>query len=204
MTSTAAGSPGRSTLPTVPTAIPVLETERLRLRPFTAADAAAVRRLAGAPEVAATTLGIPHPYPEGAAEAWIAGHPAAAAEGRTFAWAVVRRTDEEVLGAVTCGVVPAHARAELGYWLGVGHWNRGYMTEAVRRIVAFGLAELGLHRIGARALLRNPGSWRVMEKVGMAREGVLRGYVRKDGTFEDVVAYARLRPEVEEAEPWAR
>lgn len=197
MTTTAAESPGRPTLPTV---IPVLETERLRLRPFTAADAAAVRRLAGAPEVAATTLGVPHPYPEGAAEPWIAGHATAAAEGRTFVWAVVRRTDGELLGAVTCGLAPAHARAELSYWLGVPHWNRGFMTEAVRRLVAFGFAELGLHRIGARALLRNPGSWRVMEKAGMVREGVLRDYVRKDDAFEDVVAYAVLRPECEESE----
>ena len=98
MTTTAAASPDR---PTLPTTIPVLETERLRLRPFTATDAAAVRHLAGAPEVAATTLNIPFPYPEGAAEAWIAGQATAAAEGRTFAWAIVRRTDDEVLGAVT-------------------------------------------------------------------------------------------------------
>ncbi len=190
-TTTTAASPG------LPAVIPVLETERLCLRPFVPADAVAVRRLAGAPEVAATTLNIPHPYPEGAAEAWIAGHATAAAEGRTLAWAIVRRDGNALLGAITCALTPAHARAELGYWLGLPYWNRGYMTEAVRRVVSFGFATPGLHRMGARALLRNPGSWRVMEKVGMVREGVLRGYVRKGDSFEDVVAYALLRPEFE-------
>jgi ribosomal-protein-alanine N-acetyltransferase len=179
----------------VPSAIPVLETARLRLRPFTPADAPTVRRLAGAPEVAATTLNIPHPYPQGAAERWIATHAGAAAEGGAFVWAIVRRDDDHLLGAVSCVVTASHARAELGYWLGVPFWNRGHMTEAVRRVVAFGFTELGLHRIGARALLRNPGSWRVMEKVGMRREGVLRGYVRKGDVFEDIVSYAVLRPE---------
>lgn len=181
--------------------IPVLETERLRLRPFVPPDAVAVRRLAGAPEVAATTLNIPHPYPQGAAEQWIGGHATAAVEGRGFTWAIVRQADDELLGAVGCTITPAHARAELGYWLGVPYWNHGYMTEAVRRVVAFGFAALGLHRIQSTALPRNVASWRVMEKAGLRREGVLRGYVRKIDAFEDIVVYGRLRPDAEASEP---
>ncbi|MDQ3702299.1 MAG: GNAT family N-acetyltransferase [Chloroflexota bacterium] len=176
-----------------PSTILVLETARLRLRPFAPTDAVAVRRLAGAPEVAATTLNIPHPYPEGAAEQWIGGHTAAAAEGRGFTWAIVRQADDELLGAVGCIITPAHARAELGYWLGVPYWNQGYMTESVRRVVAFGFASLGLHRIQSTALPRNVASWRVMEKAGLRREGILRSYVRKNDLFEDIVIYALLR-----------
>jgi len=55
---------------------PQLETERLLLRPFTLADAADVQRLAGDPEIAATTLRIPHPYEDGIAEQWLAEMPA--------------------------------------------------------------------------------------------------------------------------------
>jgi RimJ/RimL family protein N-acetyltransferase len=107
------------------------------------------------------------------------------------------------MGDINLVVEARHRRAELGYWLGVAFWNRGYMTEAVRRVVAFAFAELGLHRVQAHALVRNPGSWRVMEKAGMAREGVLRGYVHKGGVFEDIVAYAVLRPEFEASRPVA-
>ena len=175
--------------------IPTLETERLRLRPFARADAPRVRDLAGAPEVAATTLHIPHPYPEGAAESWIAAHAAIAAGGTGLNWAIVRRADEALLGSISLGIVPAHARGELGYWLGVPYWNRGYTTEAARRVVAYGFAELGLHRLQATCLPRNRGSSRVMEKAGLTYEGLLRGFVRKGEVFEDVAMYALLRPD---------
>ncbi len=58
--------------------IPELATERLRLRPYSRRDAAAVQALLGDGRMADTTMGIPHPYPEGAAQRWIAGHAAAA------------------------------------------------------------------------------------------------------------------------------
>jgi [ribosomal protein S5]-alanine N-acetyltransferase len=179
------------------TPIPVLETARLRLRPFTLDDAATVRALAGAPEVAATTLNIPHPYPEGAAEAWISTHREAAANANSVTWAIVRASDAVLMGAISIGLTKAHQRGELGYWLGVPFWNQGYTTEAARRVTAFGFADLGLHRVQATCLPRNVASSRVMEKAGLRYEGLLRGYFRKGETFEDVVMYAVLRSEFE-------
>ena len=89
--------------------LPTLVTRRLVLRPFDAADADVVRRLAGDPRVAATTLNIPHPYPDGAAEAWIARHAGEAADDRTVTLAVTR--DDAVVGAVGLRLEPAHRRA---------------------------------------------------------------------------------------------
>jgi ribosomal-protein-alanine N-acetyltransferase len=183
--------------------IPTLDTQRLHLRAFGLADALEVRRLAGDPAVAATTLNIPHPYPEGAAEAWIAAHEAHAAEGRSFSWAIVRQEDGALMGAIGLVLTPVHLRAEMGYWLGVPFWNQGYMTEAARRVIAFGFAQLGLHRLQAGAFPRNTGSWRVMEKAGMQREGVLRGYARKEAVFEDVAMYSILRVEWAQTAPSA-
>jgi [ribosomal protein S5]-alanine N-acetyltransferase len=173
--------------------IPILEADRLRLRPFAPADAPAVERMAGERRVSEMTLNIPHPYPAGLAARWIAGHAPAAAEGRFYAFAVERKDDGALLGAVAITPEARFRRAEIGYWLGLPHWNRGYMTEAARAVVAFGFARLGLVRIQATCYPRNPASAKVMQKVGMVYEGLLRGYVYKDGTQEDIAMYAVLR-----------
>lgn len=189
--------------PTASTTQPTLETPRLRLRPFALADAPAVERLAGAREVADTTLNIPHPYPDGAAAMWIATHaPAwAAGEGVTYAITAAGGPPDGapdaggLLGAVSLVLAPAHSAAELGYWVAAPAWGRGYATEAAAALCAYAFAALGVHRIEARHLLRNPASGRVMQKLGMRREGVLRDAVRKWDRFEDLALYAVLAPE---------
>lgn len=173
-------------------AIPELHTERLRLRAFTAGDAADVRRLAGAFEIAGTTQNVPHPYPEGAAEQWIAGLSPAWASGAGITWAIAARDAGELVGAIGLRLTPEHAMAELGYWIGVPHWGRGYATEAGATVLDFGFGTLGLNRIQARHLVRNPASGRVMAKLGMRYEGRLRQAAQKNDRFEDLELYARL------------
>lgn len=174
------------------TAIAELHTDRLRLRAFDDGDAADVRRLAGAFEIADMTQTVPHPYPEGAAEQWIAGLAPAWADGTGIAWAITTKAQGELVGAIGLRLTPEHAMAELGYWIGVPHWGRGYATEAGAAVLAFGFARLGLNRIQARHLVRNPASGRVMAKLGMRHEGRLRQSVRKHDRFEDLELYARL------------
>ena len=89
-------------------------------------------------------------------------------------------------------IVLPHSSAELGYWVRESHWGRGYATEAGREILDFGFASLKLHRIHARHLVRNPASGRVLQKLGMRREGIHRHAVRKWDVFEDVAQYAAL------------
>lgn len=178
-------------------AIPLLETTRLRLRPFTLADAPVVREMAGDPRVAATTLHIPHPYPAGLAEQWIGSHADHAARGELYVFAIERKTDGLLLGAISLRITTAHRRAELGYWLGVPFWNQGYTSEAAQRVVAFAFEDLRLNRVEATYLPGNPASGRVMEKAGLAREGTLRQYYRKanvpgEERFEDVMLCALL------------
>lgn len=171
---------------------PSLTTQRLLLRPFAIADAPRVRALAGEREIAATTLNIPHPYGAGMAEAWISQH-AAAFDAREMAtFAVVTAGDDTLIGAVGLTINAAHARAELGYWIGVPYWNQSYATEAAREVLRFGFQELELHRIHATHLARNPASGRVMQKIGMQREGRLRDHFSKWGVFEDVEIYGIL------------
>lgn len=169
----------------------VLETERLILRPFTLADAPDVQRLAGDRAVASTTLNIPHPYEDGMAEAWIRTHPEQFARDETVTFAITRR-DGTLIGAIGLTINARFRRAELGYWIGVPYWGQGYCTEAARAVRDYGFETLGLHRIHATHLTRNPASGRVMVKIGMQHEGHLREHVEKWGVFEDLEFYGIL------------
>lgn len=171
--------------------MPTLRTERLVLRPFSPADAPTVQRLAGDREVASTTLTIPHPYEDGMAEAWIEGRAIDWAEKKALTLAVTTEADG-LVGAIGLHLKLEHLRAELGYWIGVPFWNRGYATEAAEAVIKFGFDELGLNRIEAHHFSRNPASGRVMEKLGMTLEGVRREHVLKDDELEDLALYAVL------------
>lgn len=175
---------------------PTLTTERLVLRPFTLDDAKDVQRLAGAAEVASTTLLIPHPYPDGVAEEWIATHERRFDERQELVLAITLAASAELVGSV--GLIfakPEQRRAELGYWLGVPYWNQGYCTEAARALLSWGFGEYGLERVFASIYTRNPASGRVLEKLGMTREGTLRQHIVKNGVREDVGYYGILASE---------
>jgi ribosomal-protein-alanine N-acetyltransferase len=169
-----------------------LETARLRLRPLTLADAAEVQRLAGAWEIADTTLTIPHPYADGMAEAWIATVGDLYARREQVVFAITARSDGQLLGAMGLVLRREHRRAELGYWIGKPFWNRGYATEAGIAVLRYGFETLGLNRIHACHFARNTASGRVLEKIGMTREGVSRRHVRRWERYEDLVQYGIL------------
>jgi RimJ/RimL family protein N-acetyltransferase len=172
---------------------PTLNTDRLILRPFTLADAPELQRLADAPEIAATTLHIPHPYSEKLAQTWIKGQPVLFENGDGVVFAVVLRREGQLIGCVGLTCDAANHSAELGYWIGVPYWDRGYATEAARMGVAFGFAYFGLHRIKSSYFASNPASGRVMEKIGMHYEGRRRDQLFKEGRgYEDVVEYGIL------------
>jgi RimJ/RimL family protein N-acetyltransferase len=168
---------------------PVLETERLRLRPFTPADAASVQHLAGDAEVAATTANLPHPYPDGMAEAWIASHAEKYRHGQEVVFAVVRKEDDHLLGAIGLRLVLDQGKGELGYWIGRPHWNQGFATEAARAVVGYGFLQLGLISVLAHHMARNPASGRVMQKIGMHHTATLREHLEKNGVREDCEQY---------------
>jgi [ribosomal protein S5]-alanine N-acetyltransferase len=172
---------------------PTLHTQRLILRPFEMADARDVQRLAGDHAIADTTLNIPHPYEDGMAEQWIATHKPQFEAGEQATFAIALQATSELVGAIGLVINRRFDRAELGYWIGRPYWNHDYCTEAGRAVVSYGFTELNLNRIHAYHLSRNPASGRVMEKLGMTREGLLRQHAKKWGKYEDLVEYGLLR-----------
>ncbi len=173
-------------------------TRRLVLRPFSLADAPEVQRLAGDRAIADTTANIPHPYSDGIAEAWIATHQDAFERGTLVSLAVTDSKTRTLIGAVSLmNISETKRRGELGYWIGTPYWNKGYCTEAARCILEYGFITLKLNRIHGCLFKRNPGSRRVMEKLGMQEEGCLRQHDTKWDRYEDIVLFGILRNEWE-------
>jgi RimJ/RimL family protein N-acetyltransferase len=146
--------------------IPVLETERLTLRAPRFDDAKAIAALVNDRRIAENTLRIPHPYALADAESFIAT--ANAADGER-AFLITRGA--AVLGA--CGIVRRDGEdPEIGYWLGVPFWGRGYATEAARGVIDHAFGDLGYDCLAGGTRVSNPASRRVLEKCGFQWTGV--------------------------------
>ncbi|MEL6207738.1 MAG: GNAT family N-acetyltransferase, partial [Pseudomonadota bacterium] len=137
-------------------------TARLLLRPLRPSDAGPMELYAGDARVARMTTSIPHPYPPGAAAAFIErqGLPGAAER----CWVI----DGSPIGAAEMmGVVSLKREAgAIGYWVGPPFWNTGYASEALGGLVAR-LVEEGRERLDATVFADNPASAHVLEKIGL-------------------------------------
>jgi ribosomal-protein-alanine N-acetyltransferase len=171
---------------------PELRTSRLLLRPFQLSDAEAMEVQINDREIAANTRTIEYPYPPGSGTQWIEKHAELWLAGKSAIFAICDLESGNLMGAIGLEIDETNQRAELGYWLGRQFWNRGYCTEAAAAVLAFGLKKLALNKVHAHYLLRNPASGRVLEKIGMKKEGVLRRHIRKWGVFEDIGLFGML------------
>lgn len=140
-----------------------IKTERLALRPFALADANQVRALAGLREIAVMVSSIPHPYPNGLAEAWILRHAEARARGIGYTFAIT-------LGGELIGSIGLENQGrgdfEFGYWLAKDYWAQGYMSEAAVAVLEFGFGWLAQARIIAGHYVDNPASGCILRKMG--------------------------------------
>ena len=175
---------------------PILETPRLRLRPFEPADAAALFEIANNPAVTRFTTWDAHRTVD-SSRAFISDYAASRyLEGVADPYAIVRKEDDRLIGA-TGGRWESEANRcmEFGYWLGEPYWGRGLATEAARALVAYLFAGYPVERVQAHYIEGNAVSGRVLEKVGLKFEGVRRRALYQRGRFWDIHCYAALRNE---------
>ncbi len=116
----------------------------------------------------------------------------------TYNWCIVLKSTGKVIGHISVVQLNnLHETCEIGYCLGRAFWNNGIMTEALQSVIRFLFEEVGMNRIQAKHDLDNPSSGKVMEKVGMKHEGLLRqSRKRKDGTYGSTNIYSILRDEI--------
>jgi ribosomal-protein-alanine N-acetyltransferase len=177
---------------------PKIETKRLLLRFFDLSDAGRVRELAGDKAISDTTLNIPHPYEKGKAGEWISTHGIKFESGESVHFAIIIKSTQELIGSIGLIIDKGFNRAELGYWIGRAYWNHGYCTEAAVAVLEYGFNQLFLHKITSSHFARNPASGKVLFKIGMRKEGLLKKHVVKRDNYEDLVVYGVLRSEWKE------
>lgn len=175
--------------------LPVLDTERLRLRKARLCDAQDIYSYASDEEVARYVLWEPHRNVS-ETRCMIRDLRAQYRRGNPASWVITLKDGGRVIG--TIGYIwlnTGNRSAEIGYSLARDCWNQGYMTEALRAVVRFSFDVLHLHRVEAQHDIRNPASGRVMEKSGMTPEGVLRDRIVNKGEYSTVRLYAALNPD---------
>lgn len=172
----------------------IIETERLCLRPLKLEDVEDV--LAYATDVEwARYLPVPQPYNRGHAEEFVASQILIDREHNP-SWALVH--NGTVIGGTNLRLDLENHVAELGYSVARRHWGQGFATEAARAVIDAAFQSLAdLNKVRAMADLRNRASQRVMDKLGMTREGVLRQNRLLRAEYVDEVWYGLLRSEWE-------
>ncbi len=189
----------------------ILTTERLLLRPFTLDGVGDVLEYTNDPEWARYQVNIPpHPYTRKDAEAlvamfsdpsnWETGHPGLPSSGSGAGllqiFAIV--FEGKVIGEIALNQRDEdrqNERSELAYSLSRQHWGKGLMTEAARAVVSWAFQTYSFNRMFATCDPRNVGSYRVLEKLGMKREGWLRNHLVWNGEIRDQLYYGILRAE---------
>lgn len=143
--------------------VPVIETERLILRPHTVEDAEAVFEWTSDERVAEFMNYNRHESVNTSLE-WLKSLDALENE---YTWGIVRRQDGKLIGSCSIRRRPDGVFWSFGYNLRFDCWNMGYATEAAKRMIEFVRKEHNDGRITAEHAVDNPASGRVMEKCGM-------------------------------------
>ncbi|MEO7912354.1 MAG: GNAT family protein [Roseiflexaceae bacterium] len=149
-----------------------LETKRLLIRDFTAADADAVYAYGSDPAVV-RYMAFPRSTPESTREHIAHCIELAQAQPRhSYDMGIALKSTRQIIGGITLDVFnPEQGEAAFSYLLNCAAWGQGYATEALTEMLRFGFAVLGLQRIADSCDVENVASARVMEKCGFQIEG---------------------------------
>jgi ribosomal-protein-alanine N-acetyltransferase len=168
-----------------------IRTSRLFLRPLSQADAPAMFAIMADPDTMRFWDWPAFTDPD-TVEEIVAAQLADMEAGNALYWAVCLQKDGPAIGCCDLSEIDRHhARAEVGFLFGRESWGQGYATEAMTAIADYAFDALGLQRLWARFHAGNDKSRALLERLGFAYEGTLRGHVLREGVRRDCILYGR-------------
>lgn len=170
-----------------------LSTVRLTLRPFAPQDAESCLRNWAADEEIYRYLSA-QPQTADEVQEWLSSADEAYADPRTYYWAIEETHSDEVVGKLFVDNFGTSSRwCEMDWKIGTAFQGKGYAAEAARAAIEYLIREVGFHRIEAKCCTENTASERVMQKLGINKEGILRErFCGKDGRWHDLAEYSLL------------
>ncbi|GAA0134608.1 GNAT family protein [Paenibacillus sp. YSY-4.3] len=176
--------------------IPVIESERLRLRRMERSDAERMFLFWSDPEVVKYMNIPPFASVEDTLEMIQLLNGLSESED-TLRWGIELKEEGQLIGSCGFNVweLSGAYRGEIGYDLGSEYWGFGYMSEAMRMLLPYGYQTIGLNRIEALVDPRNAASRRLLQAFGFAEEGLLRQYQKTEEGFVDLLMFSLLRQE---------
>ncbi|SOH95549.1 Protein N-acetyltransferase, RimJ/RimL family [Monaibacterium marinum] len=163
--------------------VPVIETERLTLRPLRASDAGLITLYAGDARVARMTTRIPHPFPPGAAESFIGRALREDSGEQIWALDATKIDGEEILGTIAL-----RDTGDVGYWIGPPFWRTGYASEALAGVISWHFAQGG-GQLKAQVFQDNDASAAVLTSAGFGYVGEGDSYSVARGGIQAVWSY---------------
>ena len=149
------------------TEIPVLETERLILRPLQTEDAAQIQKIFPQWDIVKyMSASTPWPYPEGRAKIYVEGSIKKINKNKRWHWTIrLKENPDEMIGNIVL-VLEEGQKDNRGFWLVPEHWGKGYMTEASLKVTHYAFDVLGWDRLYLTNAKNNIGSFKMKEKQG--------------------------------------
>lgn len=173
----------------------MITTDRLVLRLFMKSDAEVVAKLCNNYNIYKSTLYLPYPYSIEDAVTWIERHLENFNADKAYEFAITDRDDGKIYGAIALSSNQQFQNGELAYWVGEAYWGKGYATEAAQAIVEFAFEIKQYHKVFARYFGSNPASGKVLQKIGMNKEGILIDHIKKEDRYEDLIYYGIIKSE---------
>ena len=170
-----------------------IKSKRFVLRSYERGDEKSLQKNVNDKDIYKYTLRIPYPYTIKVAKKWISycRNELKKKTPKEISFAI--DVDGDVVGAVGLHNIEKNHKAEIGYWIGKKHWNRGLMTKAVKLVTNFGFNKLKLRRIYANVFSVNRASAKVLEKNEYKLEGKMKNYHIKDEKLIDALLYAKSK-----------
>lgn len=165
----------------------ILETDRLMLRPITLDDAEDLFEYASDPENTKHTFPTHKSIEE---TEWVISNLFMSSPLGNFA--IELKENGKMIGTCDLRVNESEKSAELAYAINKKYWGNGYAPEAAKKLLELAFQDLKIERLWAKFSSKNPASGRVMEKIGMEKEGILRHTKNLCGDFVDQVIYSRI------------